>query len=385
MRRAVSFVLVAAVQFAACSNEPAPANMGSGVSTPPVTSSTGGTPAVASGSTTTPTSTTPTSTSSTATGAAGQAAPVTTTSSGGSPAPSAGGAAGSSSTTSSSAAAGSSATSTGAAGGSAGSGATAAAGGGATAAAGSGGSATSGFKPKCLAKGAELALVGDSWINYPLGQFLAPRLAMRAQKDGALAQGDMYNDQAVAGTSLASGGLGLISDQWAPAKQAAMAAGTSVKFVVMDGGGNDVLLGNQKCLDNGMKRDQDPDCQKTVMDATMVGKMLQTKMKMDGVGQAVYFFYPHVPAGGWDVLDYSLPMAKAVCEGQTDEKYQCYFVDTRDAFQGAGNTGMAMANLIGPDGIHPNAEGDDILADLIWKTMKDHCMAQNASSGCCTP
>lgn len=379
MRRAAGLGLVAVIQFAACSNSPAPASMTPGVSTTPATGTTaspagvGGSPGAATTTSTTPTSSTPTS-SSTTTASAGRAAPATTGAAG-SPGSTTGAASGGGGTT---------APSTGSAGG----GATesgAGAGGGATTAAGSGATSDSGFKPKCLAKGAELALVGDSWINYPLGQLLAPRLAALAQKDGALAQGDMYNDQAVAGTSLATGGIGLISDQWAPAKQAAMAAGTSVKFVVMDGGGNDVLLGNQKCLDNGMMRDKDPDCEKTVMDATMVGQMLQQKMKMDGVGQAIYFFYPHVPAGGWDVLDYALPMAKAVCEGQNDENYQCYFVDTRDAFQGAGNTGEAMANLIGPDGIHPNADGDDILAALIWKTMKDHCMAQNASSGCCTP
>jgi hypothetical protein len=250
---------------------------------------------------------------------------------------------------------------------------------------GGAGPAASGFKPKCLSKGAELALLGDSWINYPLGEFLAPRMATRARSDGALAQGDSYNDQAVAGTSLASGGVGLIPDQWPSAKAAAQTAGTSVKFAIMDGGGNDVLLGNSICLDNGQMRDQNATCQKTVMDATLAGKMLQTKMKMDGVGQVVYFFYPHVPAGGWDVLDYSLPMAKSVCEGQNDDNYQCYFVDTRDAFQGVGNTGQAMAALIGPDGIHPNAAGDDVLADLLWKTMKEHCMAQSAASGCCTP
>jgi lysophospholipase L1-like esterase len=220
-----------------------------------------------------------------------------------------------------------------------------------------------------------------------LGEFLAPRLASRAQKAGALAAGDSYNDQAVAGTSLASGGLGLIRDQWAPAKAAAERAGTTVKFVVMDGGGNDVLLGNAICLDNGRMRDQDPTCQATVKQATMAGQMLQQKSKMDGVGQVVYFFYPHVPAGGWDVLDYSLPMAKSVCDSMNDDTYHCYFVDTREAFQGPGNTGMAMASLIGPDGIHPNAAGDEVLADLIWKTMTDNCMAQTAMSGngCCTP
>ena len=117
----------------------------------------------------------------------------------------------------------------------------------------------------------------------------------------------------------------------------------------------------------------------------MAGQMLQQKIKMDGVGQVLYFFYPHVPAGGWEILDYSLPMAKATCESMNDATYQCYFVDTRDTFQGPGNNGETMAGLIGADGIHPSAKGDDLLADLVWKTMKDHCMAQSAASGCCTP
>jgi lysophospholipase L1-like esterase len=160
---------------------------------------------------------------------------------------------------------------------------------------------------------------------------------------------------------------------------------TTVKFVVMDGGGNDVLLGNSACLTDGAMKDKDPSCQQTVKDATMAGLMLQQKMKMDGVGQAIYFFYPHVYAGGWDVLDYSLPMAKASCEGMNDDKYQCYFVDTREAFQGPGNTGAAMRSLIANDDIHPTAAGEKVLADLIYKTMKEHCMAQSAASGCCTP
>lgn len=244
----------------------------------------------------------------------------------------------------------------------------------------------SGFKPKCLAKGAELALIGDSWINYAFGELLAPRLEERAKRDGALAQGDRYNDQAVGGSSLASGGITpLIPTTWDPAKQAAERAGTTVKFVVMDGGGNDVLLGNTACLENGAGKAMDPACQKTVTDATLAGKMLQQRMVMDGVGQVIYFFYPHVPYGGWDMIDYSLPMAKETCESMNSPTYQCYFLDTREAFQGAGNNGVAKGEYIALDDIHPSAAGMELLGDLIWKLMKDKCMAQNASSGCCTP
>jgi lysophospholipase L1-like esterase len=248
------------------------------------------------------------------------------------------------------------------------------------------GSVTSGYKPKCLTKGTELALVGDSWVHYDLGEVLAPRLEKRAKAAGALPSGG-YNDQAIAGTSMANGGLGLIPDQWPSVKTAARIAGTTTKFVVMDGGGNDVLLGNTICLDNGKMRDQDPTCQKTVADALAAGKKLVEQMKADGVGQVIYYYYPHVPAGGWDVLDYALPMVKSMCEANSDETFQCYFIDTRDAFQGPGNTGVAMKSLILPDDIHPNAMGDEVLADLVWKTMKDNCMAQTEASGegCCTP
>jgi lysophospholipase L1-like esterase len=258
-----------------------------------------------------------------------------------------------------------------------------------TATAGTGGGATAdGYKPKCIAKGAELALIGDSWINYALGENLAPRLQQRAQRDGALAASDRFNDQAVGGSSLASGGIApLIPTTWDTAKTVAMRADTTVKFVVMDGGGNDVLLGNAACLENGTGKAQDPSCQKTVMDATAAGRMLQARMKMDGVGQAIYFFYPHVPAGGWDMIDYALPMARETCEGMNSDTFQCTFVDTRDLFQGPGNTGVAMAQYIGLDGIHPTPAGMERLADELWKVMKEKCMAQTAESGggCCTP
>src|SRR5262249_47105007 len=161
---------------------------------------------------------------------------------------------------------------------------------------------------------------------------------------------------------------------WPDAKSAAMAAGATTRFVIMDGGGNDVLLGETKCLDNGAMRQNDPDCKKIVDDATAAAKKLQIQMIADGVQQVLYFFYPHVPAGGWDMTDYAFPIAKAQCEGMNNDKFQCYFVDTRETFQGVGNTGMANVQYLLADGIHPNAQGDDLLADLVWKTMKEHCM-----------
>jgi hypothetical protein len=371
MKWTLGLGVIAVVQLAACSNTPippgmaAPGVMGAGSGTTPV--GTAGASAVPAGSVVTPPTGAGGSTSVAVTSTAGVAATAagTGTSTAGMGAAGSGAVA---SATAGSGAAGAGSAGSGTAGGNA---------------AGAGGSAASGFKPKCLTKGAELALVGDSWINYT--EQLAPKLASRAIMDKALPAGGSYNDQAIPGTSLAGFGLGLIPDQWPSVQAAAKAAGVTTKFVVMDGGGNDILLGQPACLTDGVGNEKNATCMQAVAAATMAGKMLQQKMIMDGVGQAVYFFYPHVYAGGWDVLDYSLPMAKATCESMNSPTYQCYFIDLREAFQGAGNNGVAMRDLIAADDIHPTAKGDNLLADIVWKTMKDHCMAQPASSGCCTP
>ena len=244
---------------------------------------------------------------------------------------------------------------------------------------GTGGQAAStGFKPPCLTKGSQLVTIGDSWINYT--ERLTPELTSRAIADGALPQGDSYGEYAVPGTSLYYDptGLLLIPPQW----DQAVADDPDRPFVVMDGGGNDVLLWNQQCLGDGSQNDTG--CQDVVSHTMEVGHMLEMTMKSQGVHEVIYFFYPHVPAGGSDISDYSIPMAKAACEGMNDDQYKCIFVDTRDAFD-PNHTGVAQADLIGSDGIHPTAAGEKVLADLIWQTMKDNCMAQPESSGCCTP
>jgi hypothetical protein len=224
-------------------------------------------------------------------------------------------------------------------------------------------------KTPCITKGNQVALVGDSYIEYI--NSLTPLLESRATKEGALMQGDHYNNQAVPGSSLAVGLL-LIAPQWDAAKRAAP---DGTKYVVMDGGGNDVLLYNMQCLSDGSSKD--PGCQQVSDDASAVAKEIMMDMKATGVSDVLYFFYPHVPAGGQDILDnYSGPSAKKQCEEElTDPNFRCHFVPLVDAFEG-------HPDYISSDGIHPSPSGAEVQADVIWKAMKDNCMAQ--SSGCCS-
>lgn len=239
-----------------------------------------------------------------------------------------------------------------------------------------GGAGTGGLaqKPPCIKKGSDVAFLGDSWVEYT--ESLPTAVTALARMDGALMGTDSYASYAVPGTSL---GNGQIPSQWS---DPGGAKSTMPKYVVMDGGGNDVLLLNPGCLADGSQNDQS--CKDTVANATMVGMQMEADIKASGVSETIYFFYPHVPVGGHDILDYSLPMAKATCEAMSDSKYKCIFIDTRDAFD-PSHTGTADASLIGFDSIHPNAQGEAVLSGLIWKTMKENCMGQSSSNPCCTP
>ncbi|HEX3596922.1 MAG TPA: hypothetical protein VHU80_17555 [Polyangiaceae bacterium] len=35
------------------------------------------------------------------------------------------------------------------------------------------------------------------------------------------------------------------------------------------------------------------------------------------------------------------------------------------------------------DGIHANAQREQVIADAVYQVMKDHCIAQPAGKGCC--
>jgi hypothetical protein len=226
-------------------------------------------------------------------------------------------------------------------------------------------------KHACLKSPNNMVFVGDSYVNYFVAHTeLNVLVAQDAVKDGALKQGQTYPDYAVAGTTIAAAPA-QIPGQWTQAK----AANKNIQFVVMDGGGNDVLINNMQCKVDGAAKD--PTCQQVVMNSLDAGTKMMTDMKASGVTEVVYFFYPHPPTGGWEIDDYTIPMLKDRCASLSDAKFQCRVVDTVPIFQGHDD-------WYASDGIHANDIGEQAIADAVWKTLKDDCAAQAPSSGCCT-
>jgi hypothetical protein len=126
-----------------------------------------------------------------------------------------------------------------------------------------------------------------------------------------------------------------------------------IKYVLMDGGGNDCLQAN-----NG--------------DAALTAaQALFPNMAKDGVEKVVYFFYPD-PLGSFasgtlkTCLDALRPKMKALCDGLTAPK--CYWMDLRTTWNGHSEYTS--------DGIHPTAAGSVATGDAIWEVMKTNCVAQ---------
>lgn len=235
-------------------------------------------------------------------------------------------------------------------------------------------------KPPCLTKGSQVVLLGDSYMNWVSHAF-STDLYQNA--------GQTYRMYAVGAWAMGSGGIGLIPTQL----DQAVAADPDIIAAVITGGGNDVLVPSAdypmgaECRQSATSASI-PDCQEIVRVAFEAARTLMHEAADAGVRDVVYYFYPHVPEGTLiggahpnAILDYSLPMVKDLCdttEEETGGKLRCHFVDLIPIFEG-------HPEYFAPTDIHPSLVGSVAMADAVWETMQDNCIAQPASSGCCEP
>ncbi len=251
------------------------------------------------------------------------------------------------------------------------------------------GGAGPGLKPKCLTKGSQVITIGDSYINWASHTFPAD-----LNKEAAQTFRPTY---AIGGMSMATGGIPLgpppgvafIPDQFPYAYK----ADPDIVAVVFDGGGNDVLIPaatyaqGAQCK-NSADSANVADCKAIVQAALDASTKMVQAISDKGIRDVVYFFYPHVPEGTAiggahpnAILDYSMPKARDLCataESVTGGKTRCHFVDMIPVFQG-------QSNVFAPGDIHPNGAGSALMAKAVWAKMKENCVAQPASSGCCEP
>jgi hypothetical protein len=217
--------------------------------------------------------------------------------------------------------------------------------------------ASLGSDSRCLPPSRVVAL-GDSYVDMPVE--LVGRLERRAIAAGLLAVGEHYRDYSQAGATLDTPiGAGGIPMQW----QMAESEGGEIAFVVMDGGGNDVLSGPPACLEDSAA--EDPECSALLERVLGVAGTMLRAMKTAGVSHVIYFTYPDVPAGGHAVIPTMIARARATCAELADARFSCEVVDTRPAFSGHPDYFA--------ESIHPNDAGSEALADVIWAALRDHC------------
>jgi lysophospholipase L1-like esterase len=227
----------------------------------------------------------------------------------------------------------------------------------------------------CLKSGKSVVMIGDNFVNYGVSHSeLNVLMSQIAVKDGSLTTGDMYRDYALPGTAMGdnTNQLGLIPPQF----DAAVKDSKTIQLVIMDGGLNDIVIDNMACLPAGSAALAS--CQTSVANALTNGMELLQHIKSSGVSDVIFFYYPHLPAGGDDIIDYAASKVQTGCENITTDNFHCYFLDTRPIFVG-------HTEYFASDGINPNDMGENRIAQALYDIMKDHCLGQAASGGCCSP
>jgi hypothetical protein len=237
-------------------------------------------------------------------------------------------------------------------------------------------------------------MLGDSYFD-PLFSNAALDLFTNAQNAGALPASTTYRHYYQGGASMNSGSLQFnIPYQYETQAltDIAVPAPKNIKVVIMDGGGNDVLINDRSCLTSPPPGNTG--CVSTIQGAMQRAQALMQEMIGNGVEQIVFLFYPHLdPAGGGilpapapgvnQTLDYAYPLAEQLCCGTTFsstlQNYsctgvlggsECIFIDPRPAFEGH------TADYIKNDMVHPTPAGAQVIADLIWGAMHANCVAQ---------
>jgi len=201
-------------------------------------------------------------------------------------------------------------------------------------------------------KGSEVLLIGESFIA--MSHDITKYLQENARNAGVISSSDSFRDFSVSGTTLAGGGQS-IPNQYKDARQKG-----PVKYVVMDGGGNDCLLSSSSTFTSSSTE---------VVNATNALKGLLTQMNTDGVLKVVYFFYPD-PQGslGSSGLKSKLDVLRPLIQNivTTSSSPKGYWLDLRPTFEGK------YGQYIQGDGIHPTAAGSKATADALWGVIQQN-------------
>ncbi len=153
-----------------------------------------------------------------------------------------------------------------------------------------------------------------------------------------------------------NGGNFICSSTYAVPRQYARADKRGIETVIMNGGGNDFLLGEGASCGSGATNA----CKEILFAVEETISGLVEDMHSDGIDEIVFMGYYDTTASSQNnaLNDYSMEYKIANYPAMGVK-----FVDTRFAFRGN------ESSYIKSDGIHPTAAGSRVLADLIRQQL----------------
>jgi hypothetical protein len=211
---------------------------------------------------------------------------------------------------------------------------------------------TAGPTGSATVNGNQVIVIGESFIA--MSHEITKDLETYAKNAGILPSGQNFIDNATSGMRLAGGGSPTIPQQYANGN-----TGKTVKWTIMDGGGNDCLGGSCSTPPTSSCTD--------LVNAANAARTLLTQMGNDGVLKVVYFWYPdpQQDLGGLAAkLAVLKPMIQSIVTSSTKPK--CYWLELAPYFAGH------YSQYIQSDGIHPTSAGCQAAADAIWSVIQQN-------------
>ena len=192
--------------------------------------------------------------------------------------------------------------------------------------------------------------------------------ALSGEEEEVLAElsGETYRTYYVAGAQMVGGFVKPIEKQF----DDAMADGY-VRTLILDGGGNDVLISANKTCSVSYGDDISAECN-AVVDSVLekIEEMVLVAAEA-GVENFVFQTYYYIKfANLWQVTDVFLEGVDELVERLDADlpDMKIVLVDPRDAF--------LDQPYIKFDGIHPTSAGSDVLGNLLWDTMVENDIEQ---------
>jgi lysophospholipase L1-like esterase len=176
--------------------------------------------------------------------------------------------------------------------------------------------------------------------------------------------GQTFRNYTQSGAKLTGGSLATaVNVQYSDAK----AADSNITTMVMNGGGNDILLpavlsfDPYRCKTTWYRNTLSDKCKALIEDVYVTGVNLLNEMDRDGVENIIYLGYYKTTGKRENLVsavEYGVDRLTDACANTTAN---CTFIESRAT--------MLSSDVL-DDGIHPTASGSQKLADLIWPNLQ---------------